>query len=101
MQEELGKILPYWSVAPFVVILLAIALIPLLQGKWWESHLNKGAVSVLCSLPVMAYLIWLGPIGQEALVEILRDYYAFIILLLASSRSQAAFTWRVTCGLPL
>ncbi len=83
VQEELGKILPYWSVAPFIVILLAIALIPLLQGAWWESHLNKGAVSLLCSLPIAAYLIWLGPLGQEALVEILRDYYAFIILLLA------------------
>lgn len=82
-QEELGKILPYWSVIPFIAILLAIALIPLLQGAWWEAQLNKAVVSVLCSLPAAAYLLWLGPLGQKVLVEILHDYYAFIILLVA------------------
>jgi Na+/H+ antiporter NhaD/arsenite permease-like protein len=83
VQEELGKILPYWSVIPFIVILLAIAIIPLLHGPWWESNQNKAVVSVLCSLPIVAYLLWLGPSGQKALVEILHDYYAFIILLVA------------------
>jgi Na+/H+ antiporter NhaD/arsenite permease-like protein len=82
-QEELGKILPYWSVIPFIVILLAIAIIPLLHGPWWESNQNKAAVSVLCSLPIIVYLLWLGPGGQKVLVEILHDYYAFIILLVA------------------
>ncbi len=82
-QEELGKILPYWSVIPFILILLAIAIIPLLHGAWWESNLNKGVVSVLCALPITAYLLWLGPGGQKVLVEILHDYYAFIILLVA------------------
>ena len=82
-QEELGKILPYWSVIPFIFILLAIAIIPLLHGAWWESNLNKGVVSVLCALPITAYLLWLGPGGQKVLVEILHDYYAFIILLVA------------------
>jgi len=82
-QEELGKILPYWSVIPFIVILLAIAIIPLLHGPWWESNQNKAVVSVLCSLPIVAYLLWLGPGGQKVLVEILHDYYAFIILLVA------------------
>jgi Na+/H+ antiporter NhaD/arsenite permease-like protein len=82
-QEELGKILPYWSAIPFIVILLAIALIPLLQAAWWEAQLNKAIVSVLCSLPIVAYLLWLGPLGQKVLVEILHDYYAFIILLVA------------------
>jgi len=83
IQEELGKILPYWSVLPFVFILLAIAIIPLFHGKWWESNANKGVVSVFCSLPIVAYLLWTGPLGQEALAEILHDYYAFIILLVA------------------
>jgi Na+/H+ antiporter NhaD/arsenite permease-like protein len=82
-QEELGKTLPYWSVIPFIVILLAIAIIPLLHGHWWESNQNKAVVSVLCSLPIVAYLLWLGPGGQKVLVEILHDYYAFIILLVA------------------
>jgi Na+/H+ antiporter NhaD/arsenite permease-like protein len=55
----------------------------LLHGEWWESNLNKGVVSVLCSIPIISYLLWLGPLGQMALVEILHDYYAFIILLVA------------------
>ena len=83
VQEALGKILPYWTVAPFIIILLAIALIPLIHGHWWESNLNKSVVSTLCSLPILAYLIWIGPLGMEVLAEILRDYYAFIILLVA------------------
>ena len=83
VQVELGNVLPYWSVVPFILILLAIAIIPLFKGNWWESNLNKGVVSLLCSLPIISYLLWLGPIGQKALVEILHDYYAFITLLVA------------------
>jgi Na+/H+ antiporter NhaD/arsenite permease-like protein len=83
VQEELGKLLPYWTVAPFVVILLAIALFPLFSTHWWESNLNKGVISTLCSLPILAYLVWMGPIGMEVLAEILKDYYSFIILLVA------------------
>jgi Na+/H+ antiporter NhaD/arsenite permease-like protein len=82
-QEELGKILPYWTVIPFVAILLSIALIPLVHEPWWESNLNKGVVTFLCSLPVLAFLLWMGPLGMEVLTEILHDYYAFIILLVA------------------
>jgi Na+/H+ antiporter NhaD/arsenite permease-like protein len=83
VQEELGKLLPYWTVAPFIFILLAIALLPLFSGHWWESNLNKGVISTFCSLPVIAYLGTLGPLGIEVLAEVLKDYYAFIILLVA------------------
>lgn len=82
-QEHLGTMLSYWSVLPFIIILLSIAIIPLLHGGWWESHLNKGTVSILCSLPIMAYLISFGPLGQEVIADILHDFYAFIILLAA------------------
>jgi len=83
VQEELGTLLPYWTVAPFIFILLAIALLPLFSSHWWESNLNKGVISTLCSLPVLAYLVTLGPLGMEVLSEVLKDYYAFIILLVA------------------
>ncbi|HEX7549425.1 MAG TPA: sodium:proton antiporter [Candidatus Methylomirabilis sp.] len=82
-QEKLGALLPYWSVTPFILILLAMAIVPLVHGHWWEANLNKGVVSFLCSLPILAYLISLGPLGQEVLIDILRDYYAFIVLLVA------------------
>ena len=44
-QEELGKMLSFWSIIPFIIILLAIALVPLFYGHWWESNLNKGVIS--------------------------------------------------------
>jgi Na+/H+ antiporter NhaD/arsenite permease-like protein len=82
-QEKLGMLLPYWSVTPFILILLAMAIVPLVHGHWWEANLNKGVVSFLCSLPILAYLVSLGPLGQEVLIDVLRDYYAFIVLLVA------------------
>ncbi len=83
VQEELGKLLPWWSVIPFILILLAIALIPLIHEEWWESNLNKGVISFLLSLPVFAYLLSFGHLGQEVIVEVMHEYYAFIILLVA------------------
>jgi Na+/H+ antiporter NhaD/arsenite permease-like protein len=82
-QTELGRLLSYWAVTPFVAILLFIALTPLIHGNWWESNLNKSVISLLCSLPIAGYLLWLGPLGMEVLVDIIEDYYAFIILLVA------------------
>jgi len=83
LQETLGRRLSFWSVAPFVLILLGIAIIPLVHGGWWESHVNKGVVSALCALPVLAYLLNHGPVGAEVLVDVLHEYYAFIVLLVA------------------
>jgi Na+/H+ antiporter NhaD/arsenite permease-like protein len=83
VQEELGKKLPYWSVIPFVAILLCIALIPLFLGHWWEPNFNKGIITVVCSIPVFIYLVFSGPLGQEALIEVIQEYYAFIMLLVA------------------
>ena len=82
-QEELGKMLSFWSIIPFVIILLVIALVPLFYGHWWESNVNKGIMSILCSIPILAYLFWIGPLGEEVLADVLKDYYAFIILLVA------------------
>jgi Na+/H+ antiporter NhaD/arsenite permease-like protein len=81
--ETLGRSISPWAVVPFVLILLAIAILPLVRGRWWESHLNKAVVSVLCALPVVAYLADLGPVGLQAIAEVLHDYYAFVVLLVA------------------
>jgi Na+/H+ antiporter NhaD/arsenite permease-like protein len=82
-QEELGKMMSFWSIIPFIIILLAIALVPLMYGHWWESNLNKGVISILCSIPILGYLFWIGPLGEEVLADVLKDYYAFIMLLVA------------------
>ncbi len=82
-RTELGHKLPKGLVIPFVLILLSIAVIPLIKHKWWESHLNKAVVSAFCALPVLAYLVHSGHLGQEILSETLHEYYSFIVLLLA------------------
>ncbi|MBN2413212.1 sodium:proton antiporter [candidate division KSB1 bacterium] len=80
---DLGKVLPIWSVIPFVGILLSIALFPLLAEKFWHHHFPKVSAfwALAFAIPfVIAY-------GGDALYEIchiyLIDYIPFIILLWA------------------
>jgi hypothetical protein len=50
---------PYWMVAPFAVLLLGIAVLPLIPATahWWESNLHRFYVSVGLSLVVLAYYV--------------------------------------------
>ena len=77
--------LPYWSVIPFVALLLMIALLPLVAGHWWHSNVNRAIVAVGCALPVAAYLAYVqydtGQPALHALVHELEQYVAFIALL--------------------
>ncbi len=80
---DLGKVLPIWSVIPFIGILLSIALFPLLAEKFWHHHFPKVSAfwALAFAIPfVIAY-------GGDALYEIchiyLIDYIPFIILLWA------------------
>jgi Na+/H+ antiporter NhaD/arsenite permease-like protein len=73
---------PYWTVAPFVVMLLSIAIVPLAWGHWWESNLHKGYVSAALGAFVLVYLLAAAPEGApERVVVTLFDYVAFIALL--------------------
>jgi len=40
-------------------------------------------MSMICSIPILLYLLWMGPLGGEVLADVLKDYYAFIVLLAA------------------
>jgi Na+/H+ antiporter NhaD/arsenite permease-like protein len=77
--------LPAWSVAPFVLLLLAIALLPLAAGHWWHHNRNKAIVAALCGIPAAAYLVYVQlATGQPALAALayeLVQYVSFIILL--------------------
>jgi Na+/H+ antiporter NhaD/arsenite permease-like protein len=68
---------PAW-VLPFVAILLAIALLPLLAPHFWESNRNKLAVSALLGFPVLGLYLGQRP---EAVVHVAEDYVSFIVLL--------------------
>ncbi|MBN8220016.1 MAG: sodium:proton antiporter [Spirochaetes bacterium] len=82
-QKELGKKLSPLTLIPFVIILLAIAVLPLVIPHLWESNLVKAVISVLLALITASYLVTLGHLGIEVIVETLKEYYAFICLLVA------------------
>jgi Na+/H+ antiporter NhaD/arsenite permease-like protein len=75
---------PAWTVVPFVLMLLSIAVIPLIAHRWWESNRNKGIVSAVLGGLMLLYLLAAGPAGShERLAITLFDYMAFIALLAA------------------
>lgn len=74
--------LPLWTLIPFVLMLLTIAIAPLIAEHWWEKNLNKLFVSLLLGIPTAIYLICQG-LGHNLEHQILYDYLPFIILLAA------------------
>ncbi len=79
---NIGESMPIWAVLPFVTLLLAIAILPLVAHRWWDSNKNKAIASFSLGIP---FAIWLlvtfGAPGWEVLQHILLDYVAFIALL--------------------
>ncbi len=69
---------PWWSVVPFVALLLSIALLPLVAGHWWESHLHKAWAGMACSVPVVALILMHQP---AELAHTLHEYLSFLLLL--------------------
>jgi Na+/H+ antiporter NhaD/arsenite permease-like protein len=65
-------------VAPFVALLLGIAILPLLAPHFWESNLRKLVVSALLGLPVLVLYLNHHP---QALVHAGADYVSFMVLL--------------------
>ena len=63
---QLGNLLPLWSVVPFVLMLLAIAVLPLVVGKHWDPNLNKASLSALLGAPVA---IWTATLDPAAVVH--------------------------------
>ena len=71
-----------WSMIPFVIMLLMIAVGPLIAEKWWEHNLNKLIVSLVLGVPIAVCLI-LGGMEHELVHQVFFDYVPFIILLLS------------------
>ncbi len=78
----------YWyiGILPFLAILCAIALLPLLAKTkhWWESNTNRFFIAMICALGTILYLLLttgkesIGPMLDHA---IMMDFIPFIILL--------------------
>ena len=71
-----------WSMIPFGLMLLMIAVGPLVVEHWWEKNANKLIVSLLLGIPTAVCLI-IGGMIHELEHQLFGDYVPFIILLLA------------------
>lgn len=93
---------PLWSIVPFVLLLLVIAIIPLIHRcqRFWERNRNKLLVALAMSVLTLLYYYFLHPpmpkelapgallsrlglIGHVLSSAVLEAYVPFIILLLA------------------
>lgn len=77
--EHLGKVLPFWSMSFFVLLLLSIAIFPLTHGHLWEKNRNKAIVAGILSVPVLGifgYYHDFHPVTRELI-----EYFSFIVLL--------------------
>lgn len=69
-----------WSLIPFLLMLLIIAIAPLFVAEWWDSNRHKLAVTILLVIPTAVILV-MGGMAQELEHQILGDYIPFIVLL--------------------
>jgi Na+/H+ antiporter NhaD/arsenite permease-like protein len=71
---------PLWTVAPFILMLLAIAVCPLAMPHWWESNRNKFMLAAVLGAPIFALYARGRP---SAIVGMAEEYASFILLLAA------------------
>ncbi|MGE5581155.1 MAG: sodium:proton antiporter [Bacillota bacterium] len=69
---------PLYICAPFVILLLLIAVMPLVLPHFWEKNRNKAIIAAVISLPVLIFLLSNSP-GE--LLHTLKEYISFILLL--------------------
>src|SRR5574341_1907040 len=68
---------PPW-VIPFVALLLAIAILPLVAPRFWAKNLYKLGVSAVLGLPILFLYL---PHSPQAVLHSARDYMSFVVLL--------------------
>lgn len=72
----------FWTVIPFIIMLLVIAIAPLLCPMLWESNLHKLLVTLAIAVPTAIMLVFIG-LGEKLVDQLLFDYVPFILLLMA------------------
>ena len=70
--------LPLWSVAPFVLLLLAIALLPLLAEHWWHQNKNKALIAAILAVPTAAYLFMVNSPAQPTLAALGHEMMKYV-----------------------
>ncbi len=81
---ELGPQLPFWTILPFALMLLAVAILPLAAETWFARNRNKAIVACVLGLPTVIYLVAVfGDLGLDRAGSTAEEYVSFIVLLLA------------------
>ena len=78
MSSAMPLCFPLWSLVPFILMLVSIAVLPMVFPHWWDSNRNKTILSVAMSIPVLAVVL---PCKPTLLWQSLLDYVSFLILL--------------------
>ncbi|MCB1178202.1 MAG: sodium:proton antiporter [Leptospiraceae bacterium] len=81
--EVKGADLPLWSVIPFALLLLSIAIFPVASHAsmhWWENNNNKLLVASILGAISFFHLMFTGW-GGKIFHQIVFDYIPFIVLL--------------------
>ena len=77
-----GHRLPLLSLAPFLLLLGSIAVLPLFAPHFWEPNRNKGFVSAALSIPFAAWLLLAyGAEGAREVQHAVFDFVSFMALL--------------------
>lgn len=71
-----------WSMIPFGLMLLTIAVAPLVVNEWWESNRHKLTIALFLAVPTAVCLL-MGGMIHELEHQLFGDYMPFIVLLLA------------------
>ena len=75
-----SETVPVYTIIPFILMLLSIAIIPLIKEHWWENNNNKLLVSGILGIPTLAYLLFIGR-SHDVVHTLVFEYIPFIILL--------------------
>jgi len=71
-----AKSLSVYSVIPFILMLLSIAVIPLKWEHWWEDNFHKLIISAVLGIPMGVFFFIFD---YHELLHVLEEYIAFII----------------------
>jgi Na+/H+ antiporter NhaD/arsenite permease-like protein len=79
-----GNQLGFWTIVPFALMLLGIALLPLFCSHWFERNRNKAIVAFILGAPTVIYLlVAFRGTGLELTSNTAQEYVSFIVLLFA------------------
>ena len=81
---QLGNQLAWWTLAPFGLMLFAIAVLPLAAGHWFHSNRNKAIVAFVIGAPTLVFLVVrFGHLALRQTGSTAEQYVSFLVLLFA------------------